>query len=195
MGRHDGEAHCHHRKRRGPVLCDQQLRRTGLHRGGRRRLAFPELHAMCDMVLNDVTLEWDENGELITDTENLLRGTMIGDYSGIFDGNGHTITGMVIDSENQSTVGFIRALENDGRVQNTTIDNSDIDLRGTYIGCVVGESKGIIENCHVNTCRGKNTFAGRISLTATGGVVGGSIGIVKNCTNHAWFWGDLMLAE
>ena len=60
---------------------------------------------MCDMVLNDVTLEWDENGELITDTENLLRWPMIGDgrtetgFSGIFDGNGHVISGMVVITE------------------------------------------------------------------------------------------------
>lgn len=62
----------------------------------------------------------------------------------IFDGNGHTITGLVVNST--GNVGFIKY--NNGTVKNLTLKNASIS-GGKNTGVVVGENNGTISACHV----------------------------------------------
>ena len=70
-------------------------------------------------------------------------------YTGIFDGNGHKISGLYIDNGTASNTGFIGYMGASGQVKNLTISQSRISSTGNYIGAVAGDSKGDITNCHV----------------------------------------------
>ena len=142
---------------------------------------------MCDMVLNDVKLEWDDDGELITNTESLLKWPMIGsgmqsECSGVFDSNGHTISGMVIEEENGFYVGMFECIDKIGIVRNIIISNSSIRADMGAIGGIAGRSSGSIENC-VNKAN-INSIVCDLYTDEVGGIVGQGGGSVKNCTNY-----------
>ena len=100
-------------------------------------------------------------------------------YSGTFDGNNYTISGLYIDSTagDQGLFGYVYG----GTVKNLNV--SGTVSGGWYVGGVVGYNySGIVTGC---------TFSGSGSVSVTGsyyvgGVVGGnsgSNGVVENCHN------------
>ena len=114
------------------------------------------------------------------------------DFTGTFDGNGHTINNINIidedktphpgDSENRSSsyVGLFAHLGSGGTVKNLKVTGSvNGGEMGVYVGGIVGvNSGGTITNC---------TFSGSVSggsATNVGGIVGqnGIGGSVTNCT-------------
>ncbi len=100
--------------------------------------------------------------------------TPVSYLSGIFDGNGHTITGLVVNNQTTEYAGFIA--NNLGTVKNLTL--KDAKITGiTYVGGVVSyNDRGTIENCHVT---GESAIKGSSNA---GGVVGvNSGGTIKNC--------------
>lgn len=68
-------------------------------------------------------------------------------FNGTFDGNGHTISGLVINQPEISAIGFIRELR--GTVKNLTL--KDARITGFSVGAIAYSVKqsGTIENCHV----------------------------------------------
>ena len=102
--------------------------------------------------------------------------TPVSYLSGIFDGNGHTITGLVVNNQTTEYAGFIA--NNFGTVKNLTL--KDAKITGiTYVGGVVGYNDGgTIENCHV-TGESESAIKGK---SYAGGVVGVNRGgTIKNC--------------
>ena len=98
-------------------------------------------------------------------------------YSGTFNGAGHTISGLYIDSnaDYQGLFGYLSTDgDNTGTVQNLTV-SGDIN-GGMYVGGVVGNNEASVENCY-NT--GKVSGSGN----SVGGVVGNNHGSVENCYN------------
>lgn len=95
-------------------------------------------------------------------------------FRGIFDGNGHTITGIVVKNKS-SIVGFI--WDNKGTVKNLTLEGTKINS-SSPVGAVAGynNTSGIIENCHV-------TGASELwsSGNCAGGVVGWNYGRITAC--------------
>lgn len=96
-------------------------------------------------------------------------------FTGTFDGNGHSITGLYINASDSNYQGLFGYVGPDGTVKNLTVSGS---VSGSsYIGGVVGRNNGgTIENCH-------NTVA-----VSGSGYVGGVVGInlggtVENCYN------------
>ena len=100
-------------------------------------------------------------------------------FTGTFDGQGHSIKGLYINSNfaNQGLFGYIGS---GGTVENLTVSGTVSVIGNSYVGGVVGwNNGGTIENCH-------NTVA--VSGSGTdiriGGVVGwNDKGTVKNCSN------------
>jgi hypothetical protein len=93
-------------------------------------------------------------------------------FSGSFDGNNKTITGLRINKPDESYQGMFGWIDTGGVVKNLTL--FDCDIYGKWsIGGVVGISYGTVENCHV-----AGMVSGSISV---GGVAGRNYGTVGNC--------------
>ena len=98
-------------------------------------------------------------------------------YAGKFDGQGHTISGLYFNNEDIDDgkyVGLFGHMENGGEIQNVGLKNSYFRGRN-YIGGVVGENNGTVENCY-------NT-GNVVGNKWVGGVCGYNDGTNNNCYN------------
>ena len=126
-------------------------------------------------LMNNIDLSSVCGAELSNGTSWEPIGNSIGNsYEGTFNGDGHTISGLYIDSSTNDQGLFGRVIG--GTVQNLTVSGS---VKGdAYVGGVVGRNNGTVKNCY-------NT--GEVSGNRyVGGVVGensGSNGVVENCHN------------
>lgn len=137
-----------------------------------------------NLILNDIELTWDDSSNSI-DTKNLREWTPIGTYdnmrngsfAGIFDGAGHTISGIFIDTD-ESYYGLFCAASN--LIRNLNVVNSVV--RGdAYVGILVGHGSGsTIQNCVVSGVV--------VGNNCCGGVAGLGCNI-SNCTNLADVYG------
>ena len=95
-----------------------------------------------------------------------------GRYTGTFDGQGHTISGLYCDANSRSYAGLFEY--NRGIIQNVGIVNSYFKSENT-VGGVCGDNEKIIKNCY-NT----GTVSG---VDTAGGVCGYNCGTLENCYN------------
>ncbi|MCQ2206841.1 MAG: hypothetical protein MJZ02_01315, partial [Paludibacteraceae bacterium] len=96
-------------------------------------------------------------------------------YNGVFDGAGHTISGLKVEAESDYA-GFIGY--NSGELRNLTV-RGEVNSSKEYVGLVAGYngSKGIIKNCVAEgNVKGTNSV---------GGICGYSLGRVSGCVNYA----------
>ncbi|MCH5211091.1 MAG: S-layer homology domain-containing protein [Oscillospiraceae bacterium] len=99
-------------------------------------------------------------------------------FRGTFDGDGHTITGLYINSASgvQGLFGYMGAYQdNRGTIKNLGVVNVSVTASGDYVGIIAGSSYGTIENCYSN-----GSVSGSYSV---GGIVGWNSGTVTNCYN------------
>ena len=112
-----------------------------------------------------LTADIDLGGEAFTP---MGAGTYVSDaYSGTFDGQGHSITGLnVSGATNQGLFGTL----NGGTIKNLKVSGT---VSGTnYVGGIVGRIQtGAIENC---------SMAGSVTATGKTGYVGGIVGCFNN---------------
>lgn len=120
-------------------------------------------------------------------------------YTGILDGDGHTITGLTINQSRMKYVGLIGYLDSNGKVQNLTLEN--VNITGYYyVGGVVGfNNSGTVTVCKIsgnvsgsskvggvvgqnNSIVTSCTVSCSVSGNYTGGVVGNNSGTVTSCT-------------
>ena len=159
-----------------------------------------------DIVLNE-KIEVDENGT-VTNGDKLDRWIPIGNsidnpYEGNFNGDGHTISGLYIDSNanyqglfgyvsgsgkieklsvsgdinGNRYVGGVVGYNNGGTVTGCIFSGSGSVSGNEYVGGVVGQNyRGSVENCY-------NTGAVTGSSNYVGGIVGDNSGTVENCYN------------
>lgn len=151
---------------------------------------------------------WSENKHVTLKKDLDLSGMeppMIPVFAGIFDGEGHTISGLQYVG-NGYIVGLFRYIQKNGIVQNLNIKGN---ITGTNekecIGSLCGVNYGTIRNCgfHGNVS-GRDTIGGIAGMNestgtvtdctvegrmtgyyATGGVVGKNHGMIDSCINHA----------
>ena len=97
-------------------------------------------------------------------------------YTGIFEGQNHTISGLYFKQENTSEVGFFGY--NGGKVSNVGILNSYF-CGFSQVGGVCGYNSSTITNCY-NKGVVDGTADGASSF---GGVCGCNLGILTNCYN------------
>ena len=117
-------------------------------------------------------------------TANQLRWTTasgwlpIGDgpntFSGIFEGNGNTLSNLKIDMPRNNNIGLFSRLESGGTINGISLFN--IDIRGrNWVGSLVGQNRGAISNSY---------SIGRVAGDfAVGGLVGwngGDGGAIRN---------------
>ena len=131
---------------------------------------------------NGQTADTDAHAKLMNNIDlngnELDQWTPIGnssnEYSGTFNGDGHTISGLYINDSSDSYQGLFGYVGSSGKVQNLSVSGK---VSGNnYVGGVVGDNRGSVEDCD---------FTGSVTGTVdyVGGVVGYNGGTVKNCYN------------
>lgn len=137
----------------------------------------------ADILLNDGKIINDK-GALVADSSKLHKWTPIGNssvaFSGHFDGNGYTISGMFINTTSSHNGLFGNV---SGSVSNLTVENSWV-TGGKFTGGIVGLNIGTLENL-------KNYASVIGNDDCTGGVIGISksqeskkSAIIKNVINY-----------
>ena len=129
----------------------------------------------ADIIINENVV--NEDGSLTANTESLLAWTPIGSnsyypFSGTFDGQGHSVSGIYINSENNYQGLFCY---NDGTIKNVGVTESYI--KGSkYVGGICGYNYGSISDCYNSGTISGNSYVG--------GVCGdNSYGTISNCYN------------
>jgi len=127
-------------------------------------------------------------------------------FRGVFDGNGHTISGLSINRPSLDYVGLFGAVGAGGTIKNVIVKIVSTGVTGkNTVGGLIGKSSGTIESVGVNInntgVKGGSSVGGLIGLnnnsgiiencfvtgpvTGTanriGGLVGNNIGSIKNC--------------
>lgn len=97
-------------------------------------------------------------------------------YIGTFDGGNHIITGLTVNQSGTDHVGLFGTVGKGGMVKDVRLENVNISVsdKGSYLGGIVGESGGTIENCSVS-----GSISGSDQI---GGIAGGNIGTITACT-------------
>ncbi|WP_308663731.1 fimbrillin family protein [uncultured Alistipes sp.] len=101
-------------------------------------------------------------------------GTESHQYTGTFDGGGHTISGLTVTGSDQ-WAGLFGYIDKDGTVKNVVLENVQItsDNQYAYAGGVAGDSWGTIENCSVSGSVSGTTFVGGVVGSQWGGSITG----------------------
>ena len=182
---------------------------------------------MNDIVLNDGT--FDANGTYTSGSTNTApeEWTPIGKYTddndktpytGTFDGQGHTIKGLYVNSASDAYVGLFGCLEG-AAVRNLTVDGY-VQGYKTAGGIAGYASNAAIENCsnHCSVFGGSNSMIGGIAglnfdgakiidcynvgtirnsnvFEPCGGIVWGNAGTVSNCYNVGTISGNVYDGE
>ena len=155
--------------------------------------------AACAKLMNDIVVNYDDdfsnhNWSSIS-RSNWFFWTPIGKqdfniYTGTFDGQGHTISGLYFEScsgyydqnskyydyENRDHLSFGLFGFNSGTIKNVGVINSYFGWQYNLIGGICGENSGTIENCYNE---GKVEGKG----DDTGGICARNFGTITNCYN------------
>lgn len=101
---------------------------------------------------------------------------MANGFAGIFDGNGHTVSNINVNTPDTMAIGLFGLTAPDSIVRNLTVEN--VDVNGYMsVGGVIGYHLGVADDL---TLKGENTIAG---INCVGGIVGGNdYGAMRNCT-------------
>lgn len=126
-------------------------------------------------------------------------------FSGTFEGEGHTISGLRVTAEG-SVQGLFRYVTAEAVVRDLTVE-AEVIPKGTRacVGGIAGENRGLLENCvfsgtvsggdRVGGIAGRNTATGQIlkcNVEGTiqgnhfvGGIAGENAGMIRTCENRA----------
>jgi len=165
-----------------------------------------------DITVNQNVLNSD--GELNGASDDYLLWPMIGTggYSGTFDGNGKTVSGLVtewIDQDTENKVGMFYSISAGGKVCDLTLSDSYMQS-WTSTGGIAYENYGTVSGCkfYGTANNNKNIAAGivvenraggivencemygkLITSAQKGGIVSNNTGSISGCINHSSFAG------
>lgn len=126
-----------------------------------------------DLVSGNDFLEWIPIGKSSSDDDA---------YTGTFDGNGHTISGLYFNKSNSWYVGLFGCIGAEGKISNVGVSDSYFQSSNCpYIGGVCGSNSGELQNCS-----NSSTVIGKENEYRIGGVCGYNYGgTIKSCYNTA----------
>lgn len=112
-------------------------------------------------------------------------GTFSTPFEGTFDGNGHTISGIIIDYESgEGLAGLFGYVGASGVIKNVVVAGEDYiysngdGTNTNYVGAIAGYNEGTIQNCGNTALVSAFHKNGR-----AGGVVGYNTGAITGCYN------------
>ena len=147
-------------------------------RGGEQKLDANAILTK-DIIVNTGVL--DEHKNLVSKSyfiEWVPIGTLGGRYTGTFNGNSHTISGLYFNNPNLLNVGLFGCIGADGKISNVGVLDSYFQF-GAQGGGVCGINYGELQNCSNSS----TVISNSTSLDGTGGVCGRSYGTVRDCKN------------
>ena len=122
---------------------------------------------------------WSENTVVTLACDITLSGsfTPIPIFSGTFDGQGHTISGLNVNGSFERA-GLFGILTEKAQVKNLYVSGKvSANADTIYAGGITGENRGYIEGC---------VFSGSVSsYTVTGGIAGFNSGVINGCVNFS----------
>ena len=136
-----------------------------------------------DIVVNENLLEKLNEDGTVKDDNTVDSWVAIGydgiktyEYTGTFDGGGHKISGLYLDSENYN-IGLFGV--SSGTIKNVTVEECYFKGKDK-VGAVCGYNKGLIENCKaVNGSVCALIFEGTV-----GGICGSNDSSITNCSTQ-----------
>ena len=133
----------------------------------------------ADITVNTGVL--DSNGNLVTNTSSFIIWTPIGksskQYTGTFDGRGHTISGLYFNNQETDYVGLFGYVGSGGKISNVGVVDSYFNGKN-YVGGVCGDNdNGTIENCYNTGAVNGSGFVGGVCGKNDNG------GTITNCYN------------
>ena len=100
-------------------------------------------------------------------------------YTGTFDGQGHTISGLYFNHPDASYVGLFGYIRANGKISNVGVSDSYFKFRMKGGGvCGKNDKDGVLQNCS-----NSSTVIGKNQNSRTGGVCGDNSGTVRDCKN------------
>ena len=141
----------------------------------------------CAMLVDEITVNkrvLTESGELVSDADSLHRWTAIcnvsGSYTGTFNGNGHTISGLYCVGTYAEYIGLFGRVGNGGVVKDVIIEDSYVEGVNSAAG-VCNQNAGEMNKC---------SFSGIVKTSATGapsvgGVCAVNSGKIIQCESSA----------
>ncbi len=134
--------------------------------------------------------DWDKHFQLRADIDlieypgtsyNIIgTGTVNEAFTGVFDGNDHTISNLSLDSTRQNYTGLFGYVT--GEVMNLGLINPEVFSQGSNVGALAGYLfAGTISNCYVE---GANVFGDNY--------VGGLVGFCSGRLNRSYSTGSVM---
>ncbi|MBR2270985.1 MAG: hypothetical protein IJ912_01330, partial [Fibrobacter sp.] len=148
----------------------------------------------ADIILNDGKII-DEKGALVADSTKLHKWTPIGNssvaFTGNFDGDGHTVRGMFINTTSSHNGLFGKS---SGTIQNLTVENSWVNGGKNTAGIVaVLAGAGIVKNVEnkASIISQSETVAGIVALTS---YAYSKKGTIENAKNYGFIQGAKLVA-
>ena len=157
--------------------------------------------AACAKVVKDITVNADllDSDGMPAQTFGLAKWTPIAmgsSYTGTFDGQNHTISGIYYDPQSAVSspyAGFFGSLgEGSGTICNLTLADSyfcaPIQMENAYTGGIVGQVPlgSTVENCHFNGTVTTGDSEGRDGM---GGIAAINRGVIRDCTTKGKVYG------
>ncbi len=124
--------------------------------------------------------DWDKHFKLMdnidmsayTGTQYNIIGNAATQFSGIFEGVGHLIHNLTINSPNSNYIGLFGCIGTTGIVKNLGLRNTNI-IASNYVGNLAGQNNGLITHCYAES---KIQARDRV-----GGLVGYNKGVIIYC--------------
>ncbi|MDO4157249.1 MAG: hypothetical protein Q4D37_10810 [Oscillospiraceae bacterium] len=148
---------------------------------------------ICAVLTNDIVVNenvLDANGDLNSNSSKFKAWKPIGysqntRYKGTFDGQGHTISGLYLNSGTYQYCGLFGWIDSGSTVKNVGVEDSYIksidkgdSSAESLVGGITGYNSGTIHNCY-----NAGTIIGSNSYLHSGGIAGKNVRTITNCYN------------
>ena len=145
--------------------------------GGKKNLSANAI-LTANIIVNTGVLDANKNLVSKSDlTEWKPIGARWSSYTGTFDGQGYTISGLYFNNPTSSYVGLFGSIGANGKISNVGVLDSYFQFR-MQGGGICGKN----DNGELQNCSNSSTVIGNYS-TGTGGVCGMNYGTVRDCKN------------
>ncbi|MHC4676451.1 MAG: GLUG motif-containing protein, partial [Planctomycetota bacterium] len=166
----------------GEIITDQSY----FYGGGSGTENEPYLIYTAEQLntIGHVVCDWDAHFKLMVDidlsgytgTAFNIVGNRGNGFSGVFDGDGHTISKFSYNSSGVNGIGFFRYLGGGGEIKNVVLAGPNIHGgTGNEVGSLAGTSTGAITDCRAigATVSGSKNVGGLVGLNSVFGIVTG----------------------